>query len=74
MQLKLNAHEGVEMVNYQLEKVYKIVDVSTNECYIGSACLPTLAKRLACHVNNYRQNCGGKSSLIIISWSTITMP
>lgn len=52
------------MVNYQLGKIYKIVDLSTEECYIGSTCQPTLAKRLAKHVSDYKQYCSGKGYLI----------
>ena len=42
------------MVNYQVGKVYKITDLDTNECYIGSTCEPTLAQRLAKHVANHK--------------------
>ena len=42
------------MVNYQLGKIYKIFDLDTNECYIGSTCEPTLAQRLAKHVANHK--------------------
>jgi len=52
------------MVNYQLGKIYKIVDLSTDECYIGSTCQPTLAKRLAKHVQDYKRYCSGKGHLI----------
>jgi hypothetical protein len=52
------------MVNYQLGKVYKIVDLSNDECYIGSTCQPTLAKRLAGHVVNYKQYCEGKGHFV----------
>lgn len=52
------------MVNYQLGKIYKIVDTITNECYTGSTCQPTLAKRLAKHVAAYNQYCNGKEHWI----------
>jgi hypothetical protein len=35
----------IEMVHYQLGKIYYIIDLDTNECYIGSTCEPTLAQR-----------------------------
>jgi hypothetical protein len=52
------------MVNYQLGKMYKIVDVSTDECYVGSTCQPTLAKRLAGHVATYNRYCKGKGDFV----------
>jgi len=59
------------MVNYQLGKIYKIVDLSTDECYVGSTCQPTLAKRLQGHVRQYRQYSKGKmrftTSFLIIA-------
>lgn len=42
------------MPDYQKGKIYKIVDLDTDECYIGSTCEPTLAKRLAKHVVDYK--------------------
>ena len=42
------------MPNYQNGKIYKIVCNKTNECYIGSTIEPTLARRLAGHVGNYK--------------------
>lgn len=53
------------MVNYQLGKIYKIIDRDKNECYIGSTCEPTLAQRLAKHVANhkaYTKGTGGYST------------
>ncbi len=41
------------MVNYSLGKIYKIVDNTNNNIYIGSTCEPTLARRLASHRTNY---------------------
>ena len=52
------------MVNYQLGKIYKIVDLDSNECYVGSTCEPTLARRLAKHVSDYKQHLQGKGSNI----------
>ncbi len=42
------------MVNYQNGKIYKIVDHTTDNIYIGSTCEPTLAKRLSKHVTSYK--------------------
>ena len=48
------------MVNYQLGKIYKIVCNETGEMYIGSTCEPTLARRLATHVGQYKSWKNGK--------------
>jgi len=42
------------MVNYQLGKIYKIVDNTNGNIYIGSTCEPTLARRLSQHCGEYR--------------------
>ena len=42
------------MPNYQDGKIYKIVCNITDECYIGSTCEPTVARRLATHVEKYK--------------------
>ena len=42
------------MVNYQLGKIYKIVDNTNGNIYIGSTCKPYLSSRLAGHKNNYK--------------------
>ena len=42
------------MPNYNDGKIYKIVCNITDECYVGSTCEPTLARRLATHVSNYK--------------------
>ena len=49
-----------KMPNYENGKIYKIVCNITNECYIGSTCEPTLARRLATHVLDYRKWKNGK--------------
>jgi hypothetical protein len=49
-------------VNYNLGKVYKIVDYTNNNCYIGSTCEPILARRLAGHVSKYRSYLNGKAN------------
>ena len=41
-------------IDYSKGKIYKIVDLDTDECYIGSTCEPTLARRLAKHVDNFK--------------------
>lgn len=48
------------MANYQLGEIYKIVDLG----YVGSTCEPTLARRLAKHISNYKQYLYGKGSYI----------
>jgi len=47
-------------INYQLGKIYKIVDNTTDKCYIGSTTEPTLARRLAGHVADYKSYLKGK--------------
>ena len=42
------------MVNYQLGKMYKIIDNTNENVYVGSTCEPTLARRLSRHVANYK--------------------
>jgi hypothetical protein len=43
------------MPNYQDGKIYKIIDLTNDNVYIGSTCEPTLARRLAKHVGNYKR-------------------
>jgi len=47
------------MVNYQDGKIYKIVDNTNDNVYIGSTCT-LLCKRLAQHKENYRQYLKGQ--------------
>lgn len=42
------------MPDYQLGKIYKIESDNTDQIYIGSTCEPTLARRLAKHVDDYK--------------------
>ena len=48
------------MPNYQLGKIYKIVDNTNNNIYVGSTCEPTLARRLSSHVRDYHVWKNGK--------------
>jgi predicted GIY-YIG superfamily endonuclease len=48
------------MVNYSQAKVYKIVDNTNGNIYVGSTCEPTLARRLSGHVSNYKTYLNGK--------------
>lgn len=50
------------MVNYQLGKIYKIV--GSGLVYIGSTCEPTLARRLAGHVKDYKGYLKGYSKYV----------
>ena len=52
------------MPDYSKGKIYKIVDLYTDECYIGSTCEPTLARRLAKHKNDYKLYKRGKSRFV----------
>lgn len=48
------------MNKYQRGKIYRIISTETDLCYIGSTTEPTLARRLAAHVNNYKAYSKGK--------------
>ena len=43
------------MVNHQLGKIYKLVDNTNGNVYIGSTCKPYLSSRLAQHKNDYKR-------------------
>ena len=43
------------MVNYQNGKIYKIIDNTNGNLYVGSTCEPNLSRRLSKHVSRYRQ-------------------
>ena len=50
----------MENEKYQRAKIYKIVDNTNDNVYIGSTCEPTLARRLAKHRGNYNFYMNGK--------------
>ena len=52
------------MPDYQLGKIYKIECNVTGKVYIGSTCEPTLARRLAGHITNYKRYLNGKSNYV----------
>jgi hypothetical protein len=52
------------MPNYNLGKIYKIECSITGEIYIGSTCEPTLARRLAKHMDSYKSWKGGKGGKV----------
>ena len=52
------------MVKYELSKIYKIVDNTNGNVYIGSTCEPTLARRLAGHRNAYKNYLNGKGRFV----------
>jgi len=54
----------MEQNNYNRGKIYKIVDNTTDNIYIGSTCEPTLARRLAGHVRNYKRYLNDKQKYI----------
>ncbi len=51
------------MVNYQLGKVYKIMDNTNGNVYIGSTCV-SLSQRLAKHLSKYKQYLKGKTNFV----------
>ena len=52
------------MVNYQLGKIYKLVDNTNGNIYIGSTCKPYLSSRLAAHKTDYNYYLNGKNNYI----------
>jgi hypothetical protein len=58
-------------INYQLGKVYKIIDNTNEQCYVGSTCEPILARRLAQHVASYKCYAKGKKAQYISSYEVI---
>ena len=59
------------MPDYNNGKIYKIECFITGEIHIGSSCEPTLARRLANHMNNYRRWKGGKGGKTMTSLDII---
>lgn len=59
------------MVNYQNAKVYKIIDNTNGNIYVGSTCEPTLARRLTGHVGTYKQYLNGKCRNFMTSYNII---
>ena len=51
-------------IDYSKGKIYKIVDFDTDECYVGSTCEPTLARRLAGHVGVFKCFQNGKGNYV----------
>ena len=51
------------MIDYSKGKIYKIIDNTNGNIYIGSTCLPTLAHRLAHHKNGYKDYLKGNRGL-----------
>jgi hypothetical protein len=51
-------------IDYSKGKIYKIVDYTNNNNYIGSTCEPILARRLAGHVGCYRSYLNGKQNFV----------
>jgi hypothetical protein len=49
-------------INYQLGKIYKIVDYDNNNIFIGSTCEPILSRKLAVHRSNYNKYIKGKTN------------
>ncbi len=59
------------MPNYENGKIYKIVDHTNNNIYIGSTCEPTLARRLAGHKTKYNHFIKGHKKSFMSSYSII---
>jgi adenylate kinase family enzyme len=52
------------MERYKNGKIYKIIDNKTENIYIGSTCVSTLALRLARHRNSYKNYLKGGSNYV----------
>lgn len=50
------------MVNYQLGKIYKLIDNTCDKVYIGSTCEKALSRRLATHKVDYKRFLDGTSN------------
>jgi len=59
------------MPDYARGKIYKIIDNTNENIYIGSTCEPTLARRLAKHVGNYKDFMKGGKSRYMTSYKII---
>jgi hypothetical protein len=51
-------------IDYLKGKIYKIVDNTNGNCYIGSTCEPILARRLASHISAYKFYLNGKRGYV----------
>ena len=52
------------MVNYKQGKIYKLVDNTNGNIYVGSTCQTTLAQRLSEHVSKYKMYMNGKYNYV----------
>jgi hypothetical protein len=59
------------MTDYQKGKIYRIVCNITGLTYYGSTCEPTLARRLAKHVGNYKRFKDGKEESYMTSYKVL---
>tara|TARA_R110000796_G_C14553406_1_gene434110 strand:+ start:919 stop:1479 length:561 start_codon:yes stop_codon:yes gene_type:complete len=59
------------MVNYELGKIYKIIDNTNGNIYVGSTAEPTLARRLAGHRSDYKYWINGKKTSYVRSFDIL---
>ena len=59
------------MTDYSKAKIYRIVCNITGMTYYGSTCEPTLARRLAKHVGNYKRYKDGKKESYLSSYEIL---
>jgi len=59
------------MVDYSFAKIYKIVDNTTGNYYIGSTCEPILARRLAGHISGHKSFLSGKRNKYCTSFEIL---
>jgi hypothetical protein len=52
------------MPNYKLGKIYKLIDNTNGNIYVGSTCEPMLSRRLAGHVKSYKAWQNGKYNYV----------
>ncbi len=60
------------MPDYAKSKIYKVVDLDSNTCYIGSTCR-TLEQRLISHVSQYKSYSLGKSTKYVSSFKILEL-
>ena len=59
------------MPDYKRSKIYKIVDNTNGDIYIGSTCQKTLARRLSSHASGYRRYIKGTRPTSMTSFPII---
>jgi hypothetical protein len=59
------------MVNYQQGKIYRIIDNTNGNIYVGSTCKKTLAQRLSQHNFEYKKYCNSLCYYVVSSFDIL---